>query len=72
MMTLFPGIKMMLAFLVDQVQALCDSLFQQAQGKARTHCSLWERIRVLFDYFEWESWEKYYGMIAGQGAVNGS
>ena len=63
---------MMLAFLVDQVQALCDSLFQKARQMRRTLYALWETMRVLFDYFELENWENYYKMVADRGRENSS
>jgi hypothetical protein len=63
---------MMLAFLVDQVQALCDSLFQKARQRRRTLYSLWETMRVLFDYFELESWESYWKMVAYRSRENSS
>src|SRR5271157_3076772 len=48
------ALLMMLAFLVDQVQQACCSLFQAAWNKMKTKCHLWEEIRnhfrtLLFD-----------------------
>lgn len=63
---------MMLAFCVDQVQALCDHLFQKARQRRRTLYSLWETMRVLFDYFELESWEGYWEMVAYRSRENSS
>ena len=55
---------MMLAFLVDQVQALCDIFFQKARKRRRLQRSLWEYMRACFDFWEWDSWESYYEKIA--------
>jgi hypothetical protein len=55
---------MMLAFLVDQVQAMCDQYFQRARQRRRLQRSLWEFMRTFFSFFEWDNWESYYGMIA--------
>lgn len=63
---------MMLAFLVDQIQALCDHLFQQARHQSRVLYVLWERMRSFFDYIELDSWEQYYQLIAHQRSVNSS
>ena len=58
------SLLMMLAFLIDQVQALCDGLFKAARTKAGANYVLWETMRVFFRYFELGSWEHYYKLIA--------
>ena len=59
---------MMLAFLVDQIQALCCPLFQQAHHSQHTKIGLWEKMRSFFRAFHIESWEVFYlAIIAGQG-----
>jgi hypothetical protein len=55
---------MMLAFLMDQIQEIACSLFQAAKKKAGTYRSLWERMRVLFEYTRVFSWEVFYQLIA--------
>lgn len=55
---------MMLAFLIDQAQALCCSLFRAARKMAGTKRGLWQEMRTLFCYFAWESWEIFYKAIA--------
>jgi len=45
------ALLMMLAFLVDQVQQLCDPLFQAAWQKAGSKRQLWENLRALFRTF---------------------
>jgi hypothetical protein len=52
--TVFPTI-MMLAFLVDQVQQLCCSLFRAAWEEIESKKLLWERMRALFYDYELES-----------------
>jgi len=46
---------MMLAFLVDQVQQLSNSLFQQALKTIGSRKLLWERIRALFYVLSFEA-----------------
>ncbi|MEO5369845.1 MAG: transposase [Magnetococcus sp. DMHC-1] len=47
---------MMLSFLVDQVQEIGCSMFQQAKQKEKSKKSLWESIRALFRCFYVASW----------------
>jgi hypothetical protein len=54
---------MMLAFLVDQTQQLCCTLFQSAWKKVGTKKSLWETIRALFHCFLLDSMEMIYAAI---------
>jgi len=59
---------MMLAFLIDQVQALCCPLFQQAHQRQHSKIGLWEKMRSLFRSFRIESWEVFFlAMIKGHG-----
>jgi hypothetical protein len=51
---------MMLAFLVDQVQEICCSLFQMCRKFAGTYRELWETMRTLFRYVRLMSWENFY------------
>lgn len=51
---------MMLAFLVDQTQQLCCNLFRSVWQKLGSKRALWERIRALFFYFEFESMAMLY------------
>ena len=53
---------MMLGFLVDQVQQLCDSLYQQVKKKKGLR-TLFEHIRTLFQYVAWDDWESLYETI---------
>lgn len=54
---------MMLAFLVDQVQQLCDPLFQAVLNKLGRKCRLWERLRHLFHCFRLQSIQHLYEQL---------
>jgi hypothetical protein len=51
------GYLTMLAFLVDQLQALGCELFRQAVRARRTKASFWEKLRTLFLGYLIPSWE---------------
>ena len=51
---------MMLAFLVDQTQQLCCTLFKSVWKKLGSKRALWEHMRSLFHYFQFESMEMLY------------
>ena len=51
---------MMLAFLVDQTQQLCCTLFQAVLKKMGSKRALWEDMRSLFRWFILESMEMLY------------
>ena len=55
---------MMLAFLIDQIQQHCCTLFQQAQRKAKRKSYFWEKVRGLFLHYLIPSWEALYSGIA--------
>lgn len=55
---------MLLSFLIDQSLELCCSVYKAARKRERTKYSLWEKIRVLFTYFNWDTWEDFLGAIA--------
>jgi len=62
------SLLMMLAFLVDQIQALCCPLFQQAHQSQHTKIGLWEKMRNLFRIFHVETWELLFlAIIKGHG-----
>jgi len=54
---------MMMAFLVDQIQQLCCTLFQSVWKKLGSKKSLWESIRSLFKCFQFESMEMLYNAL---------
>ena len=57
-------ILMMLAFLIDQAQALCCQLFQKEQEAAGWPDYFWLKVRSRFDEWLLPDWETLYGSIA--------
>lgn len=53
---------MMLAFLIDQVQQLCDKLYQKVHEKKGLR-TLFEHVRTLFQYVAWNNWTSLYETI---------
>lgn len=51
---------MMLAFLIDQVQESCCSLFKKCRKFTRTYYNLWAAMRTLFQYVRLFDWENFY------------
>ena len=51
---------MLLAFLIDQVQLLCCKLYQKFKRRERLWHGVFERIRGLFIFFTWDSWQQLY------------
>lgn len=51
---------MMLAFLIDQVQEICCSLFKKCRKFTRTYYNLWAAMRALFQYVRLFDWENFY------------
>jgi len=58
------ALLMMLAFLVDQVQQLCDPLFRAAWEKAGSKRQLWEDMRILFRAYVLTSLRALYEALA--------
>jgi len=52
------ALLMMLAFLVDQTQQLCDALFRRAWDKLGSKRMLWEQLREVFHAFALESMQE--------------
>lgn len=63
---------MMLAFLIDQVQAISCKLFQAIRKKLGAFRVLCETVRVLLQYMAFESWEDLYRRIATRHRLNTS
>lgn len=63
---------MMLAFLVDQVQELCCTLFQRCKKFAGTYRNLWKTMQTLFQYVKLVDWENFYLMIIKEKPLNTS
>jgi hypothetical protein len=57
------ALLMMLAFLVDQIQQLCNPLFLAAWSKCKTKKQLWEEIRTAFRAFDVRSMGELYEMV---------
>jgi hypothetical protein len=57
-------VLMLLAFLIDQVQQLCNVAFQDALEKMGSKRRLWERLRSLFADFLFPSMQSVYEAIA--------
>jgi hypothetical protein len=71
------ALLMMLAFLVDQVQQLCDPLFRAAWQKFGSKRLLWERLRSLFHEYRLHSLRElyealYYGCIRPRPRLDSS
>lgn len=52
-----------LAFLIDQVQKLACTQFQQARRRFRSRTSLWERMRALFAGYFIDDWDTFWQAI---------
>ena len=63
---------MMLAFLIDQVQEICCSLFQRCKKFAGTYRNLWENMRTLFRYVRISDWETFYSIIVKEKILDTS
>jgi hypothetical protein len=57
------ALLMMLAFLIDQVLELSCNLFQGAKQKSKQRIRLWEKVRELFNSFQFESMNQIYEAI---------
>ncbi len=63
---------MMLAFLVDQVQEVCCSLYQRCRKFAGTYRELWITMQTLFRYVMLIDWENFYSMLSKERPLNTS
>jgi hypothetical protein len=63
---------MMLAFLVDQVQEICCTLYQECRKFAGTYRELWAKMSTLFHYVRLDSWENFYLILCKQRTLNTS
>lgn len=53
---------MLLAFLIDQVQQLCNKLYKKVRER-RTLKTLFEHVRTLVQYAVWDNWTTLYETI---------
>lgn len=63
---------MMLAFLIDQIQEICCSLYRKCRSALHTYRGLWEEMRVLFRRVNLLNWENFYAILADERAWNTS
>lgn len=63
---------MMLAFLIDQIQEVCCTLYRKCRSALHTYRELWENMRVLFRRVNLISWENFYLMLADEFPLNSS
>lgn len=63
---------MLLSFLIDQVQGMTCGLFQAIKKQAGSFRTLWEKMRVLFEYAELASWEYLYQFMLERRKINTS
>lgn len=63
---------MMLAFLIDQVQEACCSVFPRCKARVGTYRDLWRDMRTLFQYVDLISWEHFYQIILREKPLNTS
>ena len=54
---------MMLAFLVDQIQEACCTVFQDCKKRKGTYRRLWEAMRALFQEVVVGNWKNLYALI---------
>ncbi|NBQ47864.1 MAG: transposase [Sphingobacteriia bacterium] len=54
---------MNLAFLIDQVQQLCCTIYQKARQHSGKLSALFEKARILFEFGLWDSWQDLYRFI---------
>jgi hypothetical protein len=57
------ALLMMLAFLIDQIQAVSCSIFKALKKVVGSSKQLWTVMRVLFEYVEVDCWETFYRRI---------
>ncbi len=56
---------MMLAFLIDQIQEACCTVYQRCKKKMGTYRDLWHKMCVLFQALALSNWENLYEIILG-------
>jgi len=63
---------MLLSFFIDQIQGMTCNLFRAVKKRAASFQFLWEKLRVLFEFVEWSSWEELYRFILSRKRFNTS
>ncbi len=59
------GILMMIAFLIDQLQELCCTVFKAALVANHARYTLWEAMRNVVKFFVFETWESFFSALIG-------
>lgn len=54
---------MLLAFLIDQVEYLCDGLRKQLKEKLGPWYAVFEKIRSMFQIIVWDNWAQLYELL---------
>lgn len=66
------SLLMVLAFLIDQIQALLCDCFKIARQAQRTFRTLWEMMRAFFSHIILESWDQFYKLLGKKIYLNTS
>ena len=66
------GMLMMLAFLLDQVQEICCTLYKKCRARLCTYRELWQDMRVLFKRIILSDWESFYLILIEEKELNTS
>ncbi len=57
------SLLMMLAFLIDQIQAIGCQLYRSVKKFTGTYRDMWQSMRTLFVYARLDSWEHFYRLL---------
>lgn len=60
------SLLMVLAFFIDQIQAMACDCFKIARKAQRTFRTLWESMRAFFSHLILESWDRFYQLLGKQ------
>lgn len=63
---------MLLSFFIDQIQGMTCWLFQAVKKQAGSFQFLWEKLRVLCEYYIWTSWEELFQFMISKKKFNSS
>jgi hypothetical protein len=63
---------MLLAFFIDQIQGMTCSIFRAVKKISGSFQGLWQKLRVLFEFIEWHSWEALFDCMVKRKKFNSS
>jgi len=63
---------MLLAFMIDQIQGMICKTFQAVKKLSGSFQGLWEKLRVLFEFVNWPSWEYLFQFMMARKKFNTS